>query len=61
MFEVFGGTVTHAGEIMHGKTSPMSHDGRGLFAGEVVHSCAVCPALSDRLPRLCDRCPACLH
>jgi anthranilate synthase/aminodeoxychorismate synthase-like glutamine amidotransferase len=33
MYEVFGGVVTHAGEIMHGKTSPMTHDGRGLFRG----------------------------
>lgn len=33
MFEVFGGVVAHAGEIMHGKTSPMTHDGRGVFAG----------------------------
>lgn len=33
MYEVFGGTVTHAGEIVHGKTSDMSHDGKGVFAG----------------------------
>jgi hypothetical protein len=31
--QVFGGTVTYAGEIVHGKTSPMHHDGKGLFAG----------------------------
>lgn len=29
----FGGTVTRARELMHGKTSPVSHDGTGLFAG----------------------------
>ena len=33
MFEVFGGKVRHAGEIVHGKTSPISHDGKGLFRG----------------------------
>lgn len=31
--EAFGGTVTHAPELMHGKTSPMEHDGTGVFAG----------------------------
>ncbi|ACV07842.1 anthranilate synthase component II [Jonesia denitrificans] len=31
--EVFGGTVTHAPELMHGKTSPVTHDGTGVFAG----------------------------
>lgn len=31
--EVFGGKVVRAGRLMHGKTSPIDHDGRGLFAG----------------------------
>lgn len=31
--EVFGGTVTHAPELMHGKTSRVEHDGQGVFAG----------------------------
>ena len=31
--EVFGGTVTHAPELMHGKTSLVMHDGRGVLAG----------------------------
>jgi len=31
MYEIYGGTVTHAGEIKHGKTSPISHDGQGVF------------------------------
>ncbi len=31
--EAFGGTVVRAGRIMHGKTSPMTHDGRGVFTG----------------------------
>ncbi|EFX02781.1 anthranilate synthase multifunctional protein [Grosmannia clavigera kw1407] len=33
IFEVFGGTVSSAGEILHGKTSPLVHDGRGVYAG----------------------------
>lgn len=31
--EAFGGNVGRAGRPMHGKTSPMSHDGTGLLAG----------------------------
>jgi para-aminobenzoate synthetase component 2 len=31
--EVFGGTVTHAPELMHGKTSQVTHDGQGVLAG----------------------------
>lgn len=31
--EAYGGEVVRAGRIMHGKTSPMSHDGRGVFTG----------------------------
>jgi len=31
--QAFGGTVTHAGRIMHGKTSLVRHDGTGLFSG----------------------------
>lgn len=33
MVEVFGGTVSYAGEIVHGKTSTIRHDGKGIFAG----------------------------
>lgn len=33
MFEVYGGTVSYAGDIVHGKTSPIKHDSRGLFKG----------------------------
>ena len=29
----FGGTVGHAGEIKHGKTSLIYHDGKGVFRG----------------------------
>jgi anthranilate synthase/aminodeoxychorismate synthase-like glutamine amidotransferase len=31
--QVFGGRVIRAGRLMHGRTSPIEHDGRGLFAG----------------------------
>ncbi|MDM7830175.1 aminodeoxychorismate/anthranilate synthase component II [Cellulomonas edaphi] len=31
--EVFGGVVTHAPELMHGKTSEVAHDGAGVLAG----------------------------
>lgn len=31
MFEVFGGEVAYAGEIVHGKTSPIFHDNKGFF------------------------------
>ena len=30
---VFGGSVVRAGVAMHGKTSTIEHDGRGVFAG----------------------------
>lgn len=29
--EAFGGRVVRAGRVMHGKTSPVSHDGKGVF------------------------------
>ena len=31
--EVFGGRVVRAARLMHGKTSPILHKGRGIFAG----------------------------
>lgn len=31
--EVAGGVVTQAAKIMHGKSSPVKHDGKGLFEG----------------------------
>ncbi len=49
--EVFGGTIVRAGEIMHGKTSEIHHDGGGVLAGLPVpftatryHSLVVDPA-----------------
>jgi len=55
--EAFGGEVSGAGEIKHGKLSQISHDGRGVFAGlpepfDAIryHSLAVQPAsLPDEL------------
>ena len=32
LVEVFGGRVVRAGRLMHGKVSPVLHDGRGVFA-----------------------------
>jgi len=31
--EAFGGQVVRAQQLMHGKTSPVDHDGKGVFAG----------------------------
>ena len=33
MGEVYGGKVVRAERLMHGKTSPIRHDGLGVFAG----------------------------
>ena len=48
--QAFGGTVAFAGEIMHGKTSMVTHDNREVFAGlpnpfEAIryHSLAIMP------------------
>jgi anthranilate synthase component 2 len=31
--QAYGGKVIHAGRVMHGKTSPIQHTGKGVFAG----------------------------
>jgi para-aminobenzoate synthetase component 2 len=31
--QAFGGNVVRARKVMHGKTSPILHEGRGIFAG----------------------------
>ena len=31
--QAYGGRVVRAGRIMHGKTSPIRHEGKGVFAG----------------------------
>ncbi|RSL42502.1 Multifunctional tryptophan biosynthesis protein [Fusarium sp. AF-6] len=33
IFNVYGGEVSSAGEWLHGKTSPLTHDAKGVFAG----------------------------
>jgi para-aminobenzoate synthetase component 2 len=33
LVEVFGGKVVRAARLMHGKVSPVMHDGKGLFRG----------------------------
>jgi anthranilate synthase/aminodeoxychorismate synthase-like glutamine amidotransferase len=38
--EAFGGQVVRAPRLMHGKTSPIEHDGHGVFAG-IVSPCEV--------------------
>ena len=38
--EAFGGHVVRAPRLMHGKTSPIEHDGRGVFA-DVPSPCEV--------------------
>ncbi len=38
--EVFGGKVVRAGRLMHGKTSAIEHDGRGVFSG-IAPGCEV--------------------
>ena len=38
--EAFGGRVVRAPRLMHGKTSPVEHDGRGVFAG-IANPCEV--------------------
>jgi anthranilate synthase/aminodeoxychorismate synthase-like glutamine amidotransferase len=40
LVEVFGGKVVRAGRLMHGKTSPITHDGQGVFAG-ISNPCEV--------------------
>lgn len=56
--EAYGGVVTSAGEIMHGKTSMITHDGKGVFEGlpspfEAIryHSLAIAP---DTVPDVLD-------
>ena len=56
--EAFGGKVVRAGRLMHGKTSPIHHDGRGVFTGLPTpfdgmryHSLVVEESCSARLSR----------
>lgn len=52
--EVYGGTVAHAEQLMHGKTSMITHGGTGVFAGlpseleaTRYHSLSVVPGTVD--------------
>jgi anthranilate synthase component 2 len=54
--EAFGGEVGFAKELLHGKSSPVHHDGRGLFIGLPdafeagrYHSLAAVGAIPDEL------------
>ena len=56
--EAYGGIVEYAGEIMHGKTSLIEHDGKGVFEGipspfEAIryHSLAIRP---DGVPEVLE-------
>ena len=40
LVEVFGGKVVRASRLMHGKVSPVVHDGKGLYAGLPQPFCA---------------------
>ena len=56
--EVFGGKVVRNSRLMHGKTSPVNHDGQGVFAGLPQ------PMLVGRYHSLvakADTLPACLQ
>lgn len=51
MAQAFGATVVRAAKVMHGKTSPITHNGQGVFQGLVnpltvtrYHSLVVAPA-----------------
>jgi len=56
--QAYGGRIVRAGRLMHGKTSPILHDGRGVFAG------LPCPFEATRYHSLLverDSVPACLE
>jgi para-aminobenzoate synthetase component 2 len=56
--QVYGGQVVRAPELMHGKTSPVLHENRGVFAG------LPCPLTATRYHSLVaerDTLPACLE
>ncbi|MEA5465156.1 anthranilate synthase component II [Leptothoe sp. PORK10 BA2] len=56
--QVFGGTVTAASELMHGKTSPVIHTNQGVFAGleNPLTATRYHSLIVDR-----DSCPDCLE
>ena len=46
--EVFGGKVVRAGRLMHGKTSPVNHDGRGAVRRPAAAVRSGALSLADR-------------
>ena len=56
--QVYGGTVIRAPELMHGKTSPVLHNGAGVFAGlpQPLTATRYHSLVADR-----DSLPACLE
>jgi len=63
--EVFGGTVTVANEIVHGKVSPIAHDGKGIyqdvpnsFLATRYHSLAAVPNSIPPCLTVTATCPA---
>ncbi len=62
--QVFGGRIVRARTLMHGKTSPVQHDGRGVFAGlpnpfeaTRYHSLVVEEASFPDVLEICARAP----
>ena len=62
--QAFGARIVHAPTLMHGKTSPIEHEGRGLFAGlppgfaaTRYHSLAVDESTLDAVLRVTARTP----
>lgn len=55
--DVYGGEVTRARRLMHGKVSPITHTGQGLFQGIPSHFDAT---RYHSLEIRKDSCPACL-
>jgi anthranilate synthase/aminodeoxychorismate synthase-like glutamine amidotransferase len=56
--QAYGARIVRAGRLMHGKTSPILHDGRGVFSG------LPCPFEATRYHSLLvdrDSVPACLE
>ena len=56
--QAFGGRIVRARRVMHGKVSPVTHDGRGVFAG------LPSPLIGTRYHSLAidaDTMPACLE
>jgi GMP synthase-like glutamine amidotransferase len=53
--QAFGGKIVRAARVMHGKTSPIHHDGKGVFAGLPNPFEARATTAADRAPGVHDR------